>query len=159
VYTSVGTSPVSPAGTAILVRSRRHVSCSAAANRTVVIGLAANSGCGKSTFLRRLMSVFGGEAEPPRGGNPDSNTLISDTVTVVCLDDYHSLDRAGRKAKGVTAMDPRARDFDLMYEQVRAIKEGRAVNKPLYNHVTGLLDPPEVITPPKILVVEGLHPT
>ena len=27
------------------------------------------------------------------GGNPDSNTLLSDMATVVCLDDYHCLDR------------------------------------------------------------------
>lgn len=33
------------------------------------------------------------------GGNPDSNTLISDMTTVICLDDYHSLDRFGRKEK------------------------------------------------------------
>ncbi|QHO40074.1 Phosphoribulokinase [Arachis hypogaea] len=129
-----------------------------AAGDTVVIGLAADSGCGKSTFMRRLTSVFGGAAEPPKGGNPDSNTLISDTTTVICLDDYHSLDRTGRKEKGVTALDPRANDFDLMYEQVKALKEGIAVEKPIYNHVTGLLDPPEVIKPPKILVIEGLHP-
>ncbi|KAL3738611.1 hypothetical protein ACJRO7_020052 [Eucalyptus globulus] len=125
---------------------------------TLVIGLAADSGCGKSTFMRRLTSVFGGAAEPPKGGNPDSNTLISDTTTVICLDDYHSLDRTGRKEKGVTALDPRANDFDLMYEQVKAMKEGKAVDKPIYNHVTGLLDPPELIKPPKILVIEGLHP-
>ncbi|XP_042504145.1 phosphoribulokinase, chloroplastic-like [Macadamia integrifolia] len=129
-----------------------------AAEKTVVIGLAADSGCGKSTFMRRLTSVFGGAAEPPRGGNPDSNTLISDTTTVICLDDYHSLDRTGRKVKGVTALDPRANDFDLMYEQVKALKEGTAVDKPIYNHVSGLLDPPELIKPPKILVIEGLHP-
>lgn len=133
------------------------VRCSAAGD-TVVIGLAADSGCGKSTFMRRLTSVFGGAAEPPRGGNPDSNTLISDTTTVICLDDYHSLDRTGRKEKGVTALDPRANNFDLMYEQVKALKEGKAVDKPIYNHVTGLLDPPELIKPPKILVIEGLHP-
>ncbi|KAG2320556.1 hypothetical protein Bca52824_013769 [Brassica carinata] len=48
-----------------------------AAQQTVVIGLAADSGCGKSTFMRRLTSVFGGAAEPPKGGNPDSNTLIN----------------------------------------------------------------------------------
>ncbi|KAK4747985.1 hypothetical protein SAY87_014571 [Trapa incisa] len=139
--------------------SRRRpclVTCSV--GDTVVIGLAADSGCGKSTFMRRLTSVFGGAAEPPRGGNPDSNTLISDTTTVICLDDYHSLDRTGRKEKGVTALDPRANDFDLMYEQVKALKEGKAVDKPIYNHVTGLLDPPELIKPPKILVIEGLHP-
>ena len=116
------------------------------------------SGCGKSTFMRRLTSVFGGAAEPPRGGNPDSNTLISDTTTVICLDDYHSLDRTGRKEKGVTALDPKANDFDLMYEQVKAIKEGKAIEKPIYNHVTGLLDPAELIQPPKIFVIEGLHP-
>jgi phosphoribulokinase len=58
----------------------------------------------------------------------------------------------------MTALDPSANDFDLMYEHVRAIKEGRAVDKPVYNHVTGRLDPPERIAPPKILVLEGLHP-
>jgi phosphoribulokinase len=166
VHKSAATSPYSPGGTAILFRTRRRafhyrVSCStaAAADRTVVIGLAADSGCGKSTFVRRLTSVFSGREEPPRRrGNPDSNTLISDTTTVICLDDYRSLDRAGRKAKGVTAMDPRANDFDLMYEQVKAIKDGRAVEKPVYNHVTGILGPPEVIMPPKILIITGLHP-
>lgn len=134
------------------------ITCAAGGHETVVIGLAADSGCGKSTFMRRLTSVFGGAAEPPKGGNPDSNTLISDTTTVICLDDYHSLDRTGRKQKGVTALDPRANDFDLMYEQVKAIKDGKAVDKPIYNHVSGLLDPPELIKPPKILVIEGLHP-
>ncbi|GJT19392.1 phosphoribulokinase, chloroplastic [Tanacetum coccineum] len=128
------------------------------AGGTIVIGLAADSGCGKSTFMRRLTSVFGGAAEPPKGGNPDSNTLISDTTTVICLDDYHSLDRTGRKVEGVTALDPRANNFDLMYEQVKALKDGIAVEKPIYNHVSGLLDPPELIKPPKILVIEGLHP-
>lgn len=135
----------------------RVVVCKAE-DKTIVIGLAADSGCGKSTFMRRMTSVFGGKASPPEGGNPDSNTLISDTTTVICLDDYHSLDRTGRKRENVTALDPRANNFDLMYEQVKALKEGKAVEKPIYNHVTGLLDPPETINPPKILVIEGLHP-
>ncbi|KAL5995495.1 hypothetical protein ACLOJK_025557 [Asimina triloba] len=131
---------------------------SAAMDRTLVIGLAADSGCGKSTFMRRLTSVFGGVAEPPKGGNPDSNTLISDTTTVICLDDYHSLDRHGRKELGITALHPRANNFDLMYQQVKYLKEGIAVEKPIYNHVTGLIDSPELIKPPKILIIEGLHP-
>lgn len=169
-HTGAATSHYSPAaGTATLLRSRRRraflpsrVSCSAAACKTpaVVIGLAADSGCGKSTFVRRLMSALGDEeAAPPRGGNnPGSNTLVGDTATVISLDDYHSLGRAARKARGLTALDPRANDFDLLYEQVKAIKEGRAVEKPVYNHVTGLLDPPERVVPPKILLVEGMHP-
>ncbi|CAN1256803.1 Phosphoribulokinase, chloroplastic [Linum perenne] len=151
--------PSPPQTTTTLHRRRQFIiTTTCAAAGTVVIGLAADSGCGKSTFMRRLTSVFGGAAKPPKGGNPDSNTLISDTTTVICLDDYHSLDRTGRKVNGVTALDPRANDFDLMYEQVKALKEGVAVEKPIYNHVSGLLDPPELIQPPKILVIEGLHP-
>ena len=92
------------------------------------------------------------------GGNPDSNTLISDMTTVICLDDYHCLDRNGRKEAAVTALDEKAQNFDLMYEQVKALREGKAVDKPIYNHVSGLLDPPEKIESPKILVIEGLHP-
>ncbi|CAD7695664.1 unnamed protein product [Ostreobium quekettii] len=129
-----------------------------AEDRPVIIGLAADSGCGKSTFMRRVTGVFGGTPTPPSGGNPDSNTLLSEMTTVICLDDYHCLDRYGRKEKNVTALAPEAQNFDLMAEQVQAIRDGKAIQKPIYNHVSGLLDPPEEITPPKIYVIEGLHP-
>ena len=39
-----------------------------------------------------------------------------------------------------------------MYEQTKALKEGKSVNKPIYNHVTGKLDAPEKIDSPPILV-------
>ena len=84
------------------------------------------------------------------GGNPESNTLISDQTTVICLDDYHSLDRNGRKKEGVTALDPKAQNFDLMYEQIKALKEGGSADKPIYNHVSGLLDPPETVKAPSV---------
>lgn len=42
--------------------------------RVVLIGVAGDSGCGKSTFLRRLTDLFGEEL-----------------MTVICLDDYHCL--------------------------------------------------------------------
>jgi phosphoribulokinase len=109
--------------------------------RVVLIGVAGDSGCGKSTFLRRLIDLFGEEL-----------------MTVICLDDYHCLDRKQRKETGITALDPRANNFDLMYEQIKALKEGNAVDKPIYNHETGMIDPPERIKPNHIIVVEGLHP-
>ena len=114
---------------------------SADLDRVVLIGVAGDSGCGKSTFLRRLTDLFGEEF-----------------MTVICLDDYHSLDRKGRKAAGVTALNPKANNFDLMYEQIKALKEGNAINKPIYNHETGEIDPPEKIAPNKVVVIEGLHP-
>lgn len=138
--------------------SSRVVVVRAADDKVVVIGLAADSGCGKSTFMRRVTGIFGGDPKPPQGGNPDSNTLISDMTTVICLDDYHSLDRNGRKEAKVTALAPESQNFELMYEQVKALKEGKAVDKPIYNHVSGLLDPAERLEAPKILIIEGLHP-
>jgi phosphoribulokinase len=134
------------------------ISLAAVEGKTVVIGLAADSGCGKSTFMRRMTSIFGGEPKAPEGGNPESNTLLSDRTTVLCLDDYHCLDRFGRKEKNVTALAPEAQNFDLMFQQVKDLKDGKAVDKPIYNHVSGLLDPPEKIEAPEILIIEGLHP-
>jgi phosphoribulokinase len=107
----------------------------------VLIGVAGDSGCGKSTFLRRLTDLFGEEF-----------------MTVICLDDYHSLDRQGRKVAGVTALNPKANNFDLMYEQIKALKSGQSIMKPIYNHETGMIDPPELIEPNKVVVIEGLHP-
>eukprot|EP00199_Chlamydomonas_sp_CCMP681_P001740 CAMPEP_0119108020 /NCGR_PEP_ID=MMETSP1180-20130426/13022_1 /TAXON_ID=3052 ORGANISM="Chlamydomonas cf sp, Strain CCMP681" /NCGR_SAMPLE_ID=MMETSP1180 /ASSEMBLY_ACC=CAM_ASM_000741 /LENGTH=376 /DNA_ID=CAMNT_0007093583 /DNA_START=34 /DNA_END=1164 /DNA_ORIENTATION=- len=140
------------------VMGRRALVVKAAKDKTIVIGLAADSGCGKSTFMRRMTGIFGGTPKPPMGGNPDSNTLISDMTTVICLDDYHCMDRFGRKDAGVTALAPEAQNFELMYQQVKALKEGKPVDKPIYNHVSGLLDSPETIQSPPILVIEGLHP-
>jgi phosphoribulokinase len=59
---------------------------------------------------------------------------------------------------GVTALNPKANNFDLMYEQIKALKQGQAINKPIYNHETGMIDPPEIIEPNKVIVIEGLHP-
>merc|ERR1712071_341645 len=121
-------------------------------------------GCGKSTFMRRLTSIFGGDVVGPLGGGFgtdggwETNTLVSDLTTVICLDDFHLNDRAGRKVSGLTALDLAENNFDLMYEQMSALKAGKTVQKPIYNHVNGTLDTPETITATPIIIIEGLHP-
>ena len=78
-------------------------------------------------------------------------------TTVICLDDYHSLDRGGRKRESVTALDPKAQNFDLMYEQIKDLKDGKTVAKPIYNHVSGLLDPPEDTSAAKVCLYCMTH--
>nr|AAW79321.1 chloroplast phosphoribulokinase [Heterocapsa triquetra] len=117
----------------------------------VIIGVAADSGCGKSTFLRRILGALGTDVVP-------GHTAVGDMMTVVCLDDYHTNDRAGRKATGWTALDAKENDFALMGTQIEALKQKKAVYKPIYNHDTGNKDPPELLQPNKVMVFEGLHP-
>jgi len=131
--------------------------------KVIVIGVAADSGCGKSTFMRRLTKVFGGENVGPLGGGFgnggwETNTLLSDKVTVICLDDYHANDRQGRKVSGLTALNLKEQNFDLMAEQLTALKSGKSIEKPIYNHVNGTLDTPETVEPTPIVIIEGLHP-
>merc|ERR1712084_200888 len=92
------------------------------------------------------------------GGGWETNTLISDSTTVICLDDYHLNDRNGRKESGLTALNTLENNFDLMYEQVKALKEGKTISKPIYNHVNGTLDTPETVEPTRIIVVGGCIP-
>eukprot|EP00741_Cyanophora_paradoxa_P015698 tig00020904_g15155.t1 len=158
----------------VFITSAKMTSGGKDIKRPVIIGVAGDSGCGKSTFLRRLYDIFGTEVTK-------AHTPVGDLLTVICLDDYHTLDRTGRKEAGVTALDPKANNFDLMYEQVRAaprpcaphprtpasaidggpikaLKNGEAIQKPIYNHETGKIDPAETVDPNHIIVVEGLHP-
>merc|ERR1719160_874669 len=129
---------------------------------SVVIGVAADSGCGKSTFMRRLTSIFGGESKLNDIGR-ETNTLVSDMTTVICLDDYHKWDRTGRKSNpewpdGITALHKDCQNWDKMAEDVTNLKSGTAVDKPIYNHITGELDPDETVSPTPIVIFEGLHP-
>ncbi|GJD10854.1 Phosphoribulokinase, chloroplastic [Galdieria sulphuraria] len=132
-------------------RSKSKVLRNKGIERPVIIGVAADSGCGKSTFLRRVNEIFGTKVS-------QSHTPQGELVTVICLDDFHTLDRKGRAEKKVTALNPEANNFELMYQQIAALKEGYDIMKPIYNHQTGLIDPPELIQPNHIIVIEGLHP-
>jgi len=113
--------------------------------------------------MRRLTNIFGGETVGPLGGGFDNNgwetnTLVSDQTTVICLDDFHANDREGRKVTKLTALNPKENDFDTMHQMLSDLKAGKTISKPIYNHVNGTLDTPETIEPTPIIIVEGLHP-
>merc|ERR1719159_1189969 len=45
-----------------------------------------------------------------------------------------------------------------MAADVTDLKAGKTVSKPIYNHITGELDPVETVPPTPIVIFEGLHP-
>jgi phosphoribulokinase len=94
----------------------------------IVVGVAADSGCGKSTFMRRMTSIFGGDSKLLDIGR-ETNTLVSEMTTVICLDDYHKYDREGRKGNpefpdGITALAADCQDWDKMAADVLDLKAG-----------------------------------
>jgi phosphoribulokinase len=104
------------------------------------IGVAGDSGSGKTTFTHGVRSIFG-----------------NDLVSTITLDDYHRFDRDGRKDQGLTALDPKANRIDRLEQDLVQLRRGVPIDKPVYNHTTGKFDPPVVFFPKKILILEGLH--
>lgn len=104
------------------------------------IGVAGDSGSGKTTFTQGIRDIFG-----------------SDLVSTITLDDYHRLDREGRKREGLTALNPAANRIDRLEQDLIMLRRGVPIEKPVYNHTTGTFDPPVVFRPKKILILEGLH--
>jgi phosphoribulokinase len=111
------------------------------ATRPIMIAVGGDSGTGKSTLCRGLDRIFG-----------------ADRISNVCLDDYHALDRAQRKAVNLTALDPRANNFAAMEEDMWTLREGGTIQKPIYDHHDGKIKGPETIVPKDIVVVQGLFP-
>ena len=104
------------------------------------LGVAGDSGSGKTTFTEGIRSIFG-----------------NDLVSTITLDDYHSLDREERREEGLTPLNPRANRIDQLEQDLVLLKRGVPVEKPVYNHTTGTFDPPVIFRPCKILILEGLH--
>jgi len=105
------------------------------------IGVAGDSGSGKTTFTEAIRKIFG-----------------KDLVSTITLDDYHRYDRQQRREYGVTPLVPEANRFDLLERHLADLKRGRTIDKPVYNHTNGTFEPPVPFSPTKIIILEGLHP-
>ena len=106
----------------------------------IIIGISGDSGSGKTTYcngIRRLLGL--------------------DLVSTICTDGYHKEDREQRKKSGRLPLDPDENYLNLLKEHLAALKEGKPVDIPIYNHATGKFDPPRPFSPTPIIVLEGLH--
>lgn len=108
--------------------------------KPVLVGIAGDSGSGKSTFVKTL-----------------SNLLGEKNVREICFDDYHSLDRQERQAVGITPLHPRANNLGLAIEHMWILKQGKKILKPVYDHSTGKFGEPEWVFPVPYIICEGLH--
>ena len=66
-------------------------------------------------------------------------------------------DREERRRLGVTPLNPDANNLVQLETDVARLKEGRAIQKPVYNHETGTFGLPVPFASKKIIILEGLH--
>ena len=110
-------------------------------NSVYIIGIAGGSGSGKSTFARRLTEKF-----------PDSVSLVS------CDNYYKAHDDIPLEERRLLNYDaPEALEFDLMVSHLRALKEGRAVDCPVYDFTLhNRSDKVMRIDPRPVIIVDGI---
>ena len=104
------------------------------------IGVAGDSGSGKTTFTNAIRQIFGPEL-----------------VATITLDDYHIYDREERRRLNITPLNPDANDIARLESDIAHLKSGLAIKKPVYNHATGAFNPPVPFASKKIIILEGLH--
>ncbi|MEC4804541.1 MAG: phosphoribulokinase [Jaaginema sp. PMC 1079.18] len=107
--------------------------------RRIILGIVGDSAAGKTTLTRGIAQVLGEE-----------------NVTIICTDDYHRYDRKQRAELGITALHPDCNYLDIIQQHLTLLRSGQPILKPIYNHDTGMFDPPEYIKPRQYVIVEGL---
>jgi phosphoribulokinase len=108
--------------------------------RPVVLGVVGDSAAGKTTLTRGVVRLLGG----------------SDSVAYISGDDYHRYERQQRAELGITPLDPAANYLDILSQHLGHLRAGQPVLKPVYDHRTGTMAPPEYVRPHPYVVVEGL---
>ncbi|WP_457548548.1 phosphoribulokinase [Archaeoglobus sp.] len=108
--------------------------------KVFIIGIAGDSGSGKTTFANGIKRMFG-----------------EDIVSHITLDDYHVYDREMRERLGITPLYPSANNLKLVETHLYMLKKGERIKKPTYDHKTGTFGEWEDFEPTLIVIVEGLH--
>ena len=118
------------------------VSAPASAFPTFVIGVSGGSGSGKSTVTREVLASVG-----------------SSNAAVLMQDDYY-LDQSelSFEARCTTNYDhPDAFDWPLMMQHVQTLREGRAIEMPVYDFTVHNRSSQTItVQPAPIIVIEGL---
>lgn len=109
--------------------------------RPVMLALTGDTATGKTTLARGLVAALGASRS-----------------TAISLDDYQRHDRAERAGRGLTALHPAANHLDVMDQHLQLLALGQPILQPVYDHSTGRLRRPVLVTPREYVIVEGFLP-
>jgi len=124
-----------------VVRMNRSGALGTAGARPVMLAIAGDSASGKTTLARGLVEAIGAER-----------------CTSISVDDYHRYDRAERRQRSITPLNPQSNYIDILEQHLQMLALGQPILKPVYDHATGTLARPEYVVPARFVIVEGLFP-
>ena len=107
-----------------------------------IIGIAGGTGSGKTTVVNKIVKALG-----------------TDDIGIIPQDNYYvSLDHLPLEERAKFNFDhPRAIDFDLLYEHLTRLKNGQAVQQPVYSFIKYTRTGDSILTHPKrVMIVEGI---
>ena len=109
-------------------------------SKIVLIG--GGSASGKTYVLRKVLEK-----------------IPEDKITVISIDDYYkdfSVLPMEERAK-INFDHPKSFDWKLMNEQIKALKNGETIEKPIYDFVThSRSDKTEIVEPKELIIIEGI---
>lgn len=109
--------------------------------RPVMLAIAGDSATGKTTLARGLVEALGASRS-----------------TAISVDNYHCHDRVERAARGLTPLHPAANYLGVMDQHLQLLALGQPILQPVYDHSTGTLGRPVLVTPRDYVIVEGFLP-
>jgi uridine kinase len=105
-----------------------------------LIGIAGDSGSGKTTFSELLRAVFA-----PRH------------VSIIAGDDMHKWERGNDMWMKYTHLDPRANELHTDIQNVYTMKDGSSIMRRQYDHASGKFMLPQKHESKRLVIFEGLH--
>ena len=107
----------------------------------MVIGIAGGSGSGKTTVVKKIMSLF-----------PKQDVIL------LSQDNYYKdiSQLSAEKRKETNFDHPDSIEFSLLEEQIIQVLKGQSIIQPSYSYLTCARSEGKVIEPKKVIVVEGI---
>ena len=106
----------------------------------LLISISGKSGVGKTTISNILAQCLG-----------------KDKCLILSTDDLHKYERNDSMWENITHFNPEANNIELGDFHIVQLLKGKSIHRSVYNHNTGMFNPPKLISSKPFIINEGLH--